>query len=165
MSELERKLAKNKLASRKSEEDEDARPLSPWPKEVWEQAWKAMAAGYKAPPHRFPVILSPDGPVSSAAQLQRLIEADSLPDTIQASQVDYDNNEIKKVRICQVDYENKNKLKEKAEISEMIGRDTILVMFNGQRRIATVVHALKEGVSVEPTTSKGEASTLDGEIQ
>lgn len=165
MSELERKLAKNKLASRPTEKDHDARPLSPWPKEVWEQAWKAMDAGYKAPRSRFPVLLTPGGPISSAAQLQQLIEADSLPETIETSRVDYHTNEIGKVRICHVSFEEKDKMEEKAEISDMIGRDTILVMFNGRRRVAMVVHALKQGVSVGLSTPKGKVSTLDGDTQ
>jgi hypothetical protein len=146
MSALERELAKSKLASRKSEDGDNARP--PWPKEVWEQAWKAMDAGYKRPPIRFPILLLPAGPISSAAQLQHLIEADSLPESIETSQLDYHDKEIKKVRICHVSLEEMKKMEEKADVSEQIGVDTLLVMFDGRPRIARVVHALKEGVTV-----------------
>jgi hypothetical protein len=111
-----------------------------------------MAAGcFKtSPPARFPVILTPDGPVSSALHLQRLAELESLPDTLKTSQVDCNEVEVKKVTICHVSLEEKGRIQEKAEV--LVGvEENIRVMFNGRTRYAMVVTGLKDGVTLGDT--------------
>jgi hypothetical protein len=96
------------------------------------------------PPARFPVILTPNGPISSAEKLQELAELDSLPETIDTTQVEPDGTEIKKVKICHVSFNEREKMEEKADVSSGIG-DNVIVMFNGGQRYAMVVNSLNEG--------------------
>ncbi|KAK4041136.1 hypothetical protein C8A01DRAFT_34868 [Parachaetomium inaequale] len=161
MSALERELAKSKMESQKSL-DQDNRD---WQRERWQQARRDMAADcFKTlPPARFPVILTPDGPVSLALHLQRLAESESLPETVETSQVDWNEVEVNKVTICHVSLEEKKRMKEKAEV--LLGvKENIRVMFNGKTRYAMVVTGLKGGVTLGDTDEddgSGEPGKLD----
>jgi hypothetical protein len=143
MSALQRELAKSRMASSNNEDDNDND--SPWPAAVRRQAARDRAAGtFKTlPPARVPVILTPNGPISSAERLQELAELDSPPETIDTAQVRVDGTEIKKVKICHVSSKEREKMEEKADVSSGIG-DNVLVMFNGEERFAMVVNSLNE---------------------
>ncbi|KAK4102460.1 hypothetical protein N658DRAFT_506100 [Parathielavia hyrcaniae] len=112
MSAMQRELAKSKMAT-KQRIDSEADDF-PWPPGAWAEAERYYASGEwkKQPPTRYPIILTPDGPVSSAAELQRLAELESLPETLETSQVEWDGTELSKVTICYLTYAEKGKLKE-----------------------------------------------------
>ena len=140
--------AADALARRKREEDEDA-GRSPWSAGAWKKATEDILNGtWKShPPIRHPVLLTPDGPISSASKLQKLAETESLPEVTVTIQVELDGQEIQKVAICDVSTAEWKKMKEKADVSPGIV-EGIRVMFKGKRRFAGVVHSLKEGVTL-----------------
>ncbi|KAK4099833.1 hypothetical protein N658DRAFT_452596 [Parathielavia hyrcaniae] len=133
-------LATSKIAPRGNDHH-------PWALGVWAQAERDFRDGRYKPrlPPRFPVILTLDGPVSSPAALQQLAELDSLPETIDTSQVRWDGTEVKNVTICHVSLDEKDKIEEKAETFNG-GDEHLLVMFRGKQRFALIVTALKKGV-------------------
>jgi hypothetical protein len=146
MSALQRELAKAKVSS--SREDSDP-GHDDWRAKRWQAAFQAMADGtYRvAPPSRYPVILTPDGPVSSAEQLRQLAGMESLPETTETSQIDRDGTEIRRVVICDVSFEEGEKMRERAEVLTGM-TDNIVVWFNGKQRYAMVVKRLNEGVTL-----------------
>lgn len=148
MSGLERKLAD--AAVRRNMEEEDDGYKYPWPPGAWQEATDAILNGtYKPrPPRRYPVLLTPDSPVHSASQLQQLVETQSPPPVTVTSQVDFSGQEIRKVTICDIGFEECKKLEEKAELSLGIA-DDVTVMFEGKRRSAMTVKALKEGITLK----------------
>ena len=95
-------------------------------------------------PGNFPVILTPDGPVSSAEELQQMAELDSLPETIDTIQIRPDGTELKRVKICLVGFEDRKKMMAKADVSSGIG-DNVIVMSQGEQRYAMVVNSLNKG--------------------
>jgi hypothetical protein len=146
MSALQRELAKSKLISSRTNEHSEK---DDWRAERWKAARKAMADGtFKIPPpNRFPVILTPNGPVSSASQLLQLAELDSLPETIETTQIERDGTEIGPVTICHVSFDEMRRMEKRAEVSDGI-TDGIYVIFRGKERYAAQVKALKEGVTL-----------------
>jgi hypothetical protein len=144
MSALQRELAKSRMASSNNEHDNDND--SPWSAAARRQAVQDMEAGtFKTLlPGDFPVILTPDGPVSSAEELQQLAELDSLPETIDTIQIRPDGTELKRVKICLVSFEDRKKMKEKADVSSGIG-DNVIVVSQGEQRYAMVVNLLDKG--------------------
>ena len=165
MSALQRKtLLRNAVdaaeaeARRKREEEEEA-GRSPWRPGVWQKATEAYLNGtWKSrPPRRQPVLITPDGPISSAAQLQKLAETESLPEVTVTSQVDLDDRELNKVTICDLSTDEWERVEEKADVSIGIV-EGIRVMFNGKRRFAGIVKALKEGVVLEDEDEDQEGS-------
>ena len=154
MSSLERKLAKAKVASRVDAESSAARSeveepelYYPWPREAWVAAQQAYANGYRRPQIRFPVIITPDGPVSSPERLRQLAELDALPETIETTQIDWHDVEIKKVLISHVSFSELGRVRAKAEVLLGIAEETC-VLFRGKKRYAAVVKALNEGVTL-----------------
>jgi hypothetical protein len=139
-------LAKSKIASSKGE---DKQHDHPWAPGLWTQALRDLAAGTskRQPEPRFPVILTPDGPVSSPAELQHLAELESLPQTMETSQVSWDVVEPKRVTICHVSREERKRIEEKAE-TLLDKEESILVMFQGEKRSAILVTALKKGAEL-----------------
>jgi hypothetical protein len=91
-------------------------------------------------------VISPNSPVSSPEQLQKLAELESLPETIETVLVDdykiYKNQEEERVVICHVNWEEREKLEQKAEVLAEV-RSGVTVMFRGGKRYAMVVKALK----------------------
>ncbi len=163
MSALQRKtLLRNAVdaadseARRKREEKEEA---GPWRPGVWQKASEAILNGTwkEKPPPREPILLTPDGPISSAAKLQKLAEMESLPEVIVTSQVDVYDRELKKVTICDISYAEWERVQEKADVSIGIV-EGIMVMFKGKRRWARIVKALKEGVVLEDEDEDQEGS-------
>ncbi len=155
MSALQRKTlrrnaadAADALALRKREEEEKA-GRSPWSAGAWKKATEDILNGaWKTrPPVRRLVLLTPDGPISSASKLRKLAETESLPKVTVTSQVELDGQEIKTVAICDVSRDEWEKMKEKADVSPGIA-EGIRVMFEGKRRFAGVVNSLKEGVTL-----------------
>jgi hypothetical protein len=69
------------------------------------------------------------------------------------SQVDLDGQEIRKVAICDVDSDEWDRIKEKADVSCGIVAD-VTVMFNGTMRFAGIVKALKEGATLSDEDGK-----------
>ncbi|KAK4041126.1 hypothetical protein C8A01DRAFT_15105 [Parachaetomium inaequale] len=157
MSALQRELAKSKIIPSRKNEDSDND--DDWRAERWKAAKKAMADGtFKdPPPNRFPVILTPNGPVSSASHLLQLAELDSLPETIETTQIEHDGTEVGAVTICHVSFDEMRKLEERAEVSDGIA-DGIYVLFRGKRRYAATVKALKEGITLEEVGSEKSAA-------
>jgi hypothetical protein len=156
MSDLQRELTKAKISSSRGD---SALGHDDWRVKRWQAARQAMADGtYKvAPPSRFPVILTQDGPVSSAEQLRQLAGMESLPETTETSQIEPDGTEIRKVLICDVSFEEAEKMRERAEVLTGM-TDRIVVLFNGKQRYAMVVKGLNEGV----TLTKGD-ETVEGD--
>ncbi|KAJ4288834.1 hypothetical protein N0V88_007163 [Collariella sp. IMI 366227] len=127
MSALQRKLATAKLAAHKT--DTHTYEKGSWRGgRLWEQAPRDLAAGtFKtALPRRFPVILTPDGPVSS-----------------------WDEVEIGRMTIGHISYEEGKKLWEKVEVVRDSMSSNHLVRFNGIARALIIVKALKDGVTLD----------------
>jgi hypothetical protein len=122
----------------------------PWFAEAWKKAREAVVNG-NVPPDpviRHPVILTPDGPISSASQLQQLAETESLPETIVTNGVTWDGQEIEKVTICSLEHEEWMRMMKKADTNCSIPGILPFVVFEGRQRIAWAVTALKEGVTL-----------------
>ncbi|KAL2125837.1 hypothetical protein VTI74DRAFT_2540 [Chaetomium olivicolor] len=162
MSDLRRTLAKSKLSAYPGEDDFNP-PSQLSRRETDKDAGysclglkfilyrQAIANGTykKPPPLRFPVILTPGGAglISSPEKLKQLAEMESVPEVIETTQIWHDGTK-KKVTICHVNFAERNRIEEKAEVLD--GMDhRILVMFQGGKRYALVVKALKEGVTLE----------------
>ena len=143
MSTLQRKVAKSKIDSEMQFHMYSRRPSDPdeppsWTREQWEEAGTADAAGYVQPEIRFPVVISPNSPVSSPEKLQQLAELESLPETIETVLVDdykiYKKREEERVVICHVNWEEREKLEQKAEVLAEI-RSGVTVMFKGGQKV------------------------------
>jgi hypothetical protein len=117
---------------------------------------KAIAEGtFEIPERRFPVLITPNGPVSSPEKLQRLAEMESVPEVLEATLIRENGNPTKKqVKICHVNYDEREKLGEKGEVEFFRGK--FMVMIRGERRYAVAVQPLKEGATLQ-----GPAETAD----
>lgn len=165
MSTLQRKILQRNAAdaadaeARRKREEEEKAGRSPWSAAAWKKAMADIQNGtWKAqPPIRHPILLTPDGPISSASKLQKLAETESLPEVTVTSQVDLDGREIGKVAICDVSTDEWTRMQEKADVSPGVV-EGIRIMFKGKRRLAGVVKALKEGVTLGPGDGNEEGS-------
>ena len=77
-----------------------------------------------------------------------------MPKVVATKQVDDDGSE-KPVMICDVDWDERQKIREKAETLCDTNQDT-LVLFQGCKRLAVVVTGLKKGVTLEEGGRRGE---------
>jgi hypothetical protein len=108
-----------------------------------------MANGtFKRPEIRIPVVLNPNGPISTPEQLQRLVGMESLPEVLETTLTTWDwsrGEEVSTVnaRICHVDLGEKARLKKRAEV-EYTTTGKYMVMFRGQERYPILVRSLKE---------------------
>ena len=103
----------------------------PWRAGAWQKASEAILNGTwkEPPPPRTPVILTPDGPISSSSQLQALAETELVPQVTVTTRVAYDGREIKKdVKICDVSWKEWKTMEQKAVIPNGIDEGR-LVMF------------------------------------
>ncbi len=137
MSALEQKLAKRK---------ED-----PWGDgTLWAQALRDLERGTfkRQPPPRFPVIITPDSPISSAEKLQQLTESESLPEVFETALLEWNDEDTgRRVTVGDVSREEIKRLEEKAVVNDIT--EEIYVMFYGVTRTARLVKVLREGVSVD----------------
>ena len=115
-----------------------------------------MADGtFKIPEIRIPVIINPDGPVSSAKDLQQLAGMDSVPETLAATLIrEHCVSTERPVTICYINYGEKARLEEKANI-EYDATGKFMVRLGEQRRYAMVVLSLKEGVTLPGPSEHG----------
>ena len=153
MSDLQREIAKRKKA-----EDNVARICAikeskpyPWPPGAWKKASEDILNGtFKSQPTpRVPVLLDPNGPVSSPSQLQALAMAESLPEVMVTHLVNRDGQEVgSEVQICYLSLEEWETTEERAVVSRGIFGDR-LVMSGGKPRAVAVVESLHEGVTLE----------------
>lgn len=118
----------------------------PWPPEVWEAAMHAFKNGWRKPEPRFPVILSPDSPVSTPEKLQELAGLTSVPE-IQHTTKTYpygdeyvESYESQKVQICDLSWEELMKMEESA----VCEATSTVVWFQDTKRAARVVVSLKK---------------------
>ncbi len=115
----------------------------------WPGPWSEAPRVPKRPQVRFPVIITSDGPISSAARLQQLAELESLPETLETIQVDWwSEAEIKQVLIAHVSLAELERMEGKSRVSSGMS-DRRCVLFQGKKRFAAVVQALNEGVTLE----------------
>lgn len=155
MSELQRALAKAQIRPSRKYDPYEEDDWS-WKAERWADARRAIAAGtfYNPDATRVPVILTPDGPVSSAKKLQQLAELESVPETIETTLLKEDGTKTeKRVTISHISVEEQKKIQEKADIV----RDTMgmfTVLFQEKERYAMVVKSLKEGVTLDEDDSE-----------
>jgi hypothetical protein len=164
MSALQRKIADAALRRSKEEEEEEAyrRRNYPWPPGSFKKASDGYRDGtFKGPPPiRHPVLLTANGPISSASDLQKLAEMESPPEAIETIQVDIHGQEIRKVTICHVSHDERQRMEEKADVAHGI-EEHLTVMFEGGRRFACTVKALKAqptlGDEVEEDSGSGKA--------
>ncbi len=156
MSALQRKTLRRNAAAdaagaeaRRRREGEEEAGQSPWSAEAWKKATEDILNGtFKTrPPVRRLVLLTPDGPVSSASKLQKLAETESLPKVTVVNQVELDERVIRKVAVCDVSRDEWERMKEKADVSPGIA-EGIRVKFEGKMRFAGVLNSLKEGVTL-----------------
>ncbi|KAL2165948.1 hypothetical protein VTG60DRAFT_3568 [Thermothelomyces hinnuleus] len=158
MSDLHRKVVSlyGRTGSFDDEEDEVIR-------QRWQAALRDIAAGtFKQTVIRFPVILNPDGPVSSAEDLQQLIELESVPETLETIVVRENGVDTERpVRICHVSDQERERLAEKANILYDY-TTSFLVLFEEKKRIPIRIESLKEGVSLQRKGAKGSGSDDQG---
>ncbi|KAH6628430.1 hypothetical protein F5144DRAFT_604603 [Chaetomium tenue] len=160
MSALQRAIA----AKARQEEEDDKRAAR------WRAAHQAIADGtFKTREIRIPVVLNPDGPVSSPEDLQRITGADSLPEVLETTLTTTDRSKeeepvrtVTKARICHVNYDEREKLEEKFEVEYMTGK--YAVIFRERKRYAMVVKSLKNGGGGNGATGdKGAADDRHGQ--
>lgn len=112
---------------------------------------------------RIPVVLSPDGPVSSPEDLQRLAGTESLPEVLETKLTTRDKSEtgtvktVTDARICHVNYDERERLEQRAEV-EYDATGKFAVIFRGQKRYPMVVKSLKKSGS----GAAGDKGTGDG---
>ncbi|RDL31415.1 uncharacterized protein BP5553_09624 [Venustampulla echinocandica] len=142
-----------------------------WP--FWAEAVAAYQSGWRMPEKRAPVVISPDGPVSTPEKLQELAELPSVPEvvgttktTLRARDSDADRSkDTEKVQICEVNWEQLDRINERAECEE------IYVWFEDAQRAAVVIlslkapeHAVSEITGPSPNPSPP-IPTKDGEVR
>ncbi len=86
---------------------------------------------------RYPVVLSPDGPVSSAAALQAFAEMDHLPEVTVMEQIDMYDRVVGQLTIADVGFDEWARLEDKASTAPGPG-EPVRVLFHGKPRLATV---------------------------
>ena len=145
MSALQRAIA---AKARQEEEDDNT-----WRAARWAAARQAMADGtFKTTEVRIPVVLSPDGPVSSPEDLQRLAGTESLPEVLETKLTTRDRTKkgavktVTDARICHVNYDERERLETRAEV-EYDATGKFAVIFRGQKRYPMVVKSLKKSGS------------------
>lgn len=92
-----------------------------WYAKAWGDAGDAVLNG--TAPHpvlNHPIVLTPDGLISSASKLQQLAETESLPEVIVASQVRGYGQEIGEVTVCSIHWEGWLTIREKADLSPTV---------------------------------------------
>ncbi|KAM0276815.1 hypothetical protein ACHAQH_006350 [Verticillium albo-atrum] len=136
-------------------------------------ATKAEAAGYIPQERRFPVLIDPDGFLSSPEQLRNLLDLPEIPvplDTSWTKSIDSHNDvswadeeQGDPALICHLNYEELAKLKAKTALT---GMDQYkLVWFQGDRRCVTIVHGRKGDMSSAETARHimGSSDSKQGE--
>ncbi|KAL2129407.1 hypothetical protein VTI74DRAFT_7835 [Chaetomium olivicolor] len=108
------------------------------------------------PKFAFPSSSTPDGPVSSPEKLKQLAQLESVPEAIETIQIQRGGPE-KKVTICHINFDERDKIEEKAEVIDG-SFNNIIVRFRGGKWYALVVKELKEGITLEETEQSGKAS-------
>ncbi|KAL2017001.1 hypothetical protein VTK56DRAFT_2682 [Thermocarpiscus australiensis] len=162
MSALQRTLAKRKAMHALADQDSDDYS---WQRERWEQARRDLAAGtFKSPDIRVPVILNPEGPISSAKELQQLAELESVPETLETIVIREDGiSTARPVTICHVGLLEHKKIEEKANVvHDYTGR--ILILFQGKERYPTVIQSLKEGITLQGEAGNDIKDRSDGNV-
>lgn len=112
--------------------------------------WEAgfSSGQYRAPEIRRPVLIRPDGPVSSREQLQELVGGPDLPDISTTTMYEpagfhrpgpKDGAIPEEVQICDVNLEQVEKLEELAEVTDF--EDCVL--FKGDERFVIKVLSIK----------------------
>lgn len=143
---LQRAIANSNKTQSRRPSDPDKPPS--WPRELWEQASRDILAGtYKIPETRYPVIISPDSPISSPEKLQQLAGLETVPEMIETVQIEVDETE-KSVVICHVGFEERKRIKARAEVLDSLAGG-IKVWFEGGKRYAMLVKVLKNGITLE----------------
>ncbi|KAL2173909.1 uncharacterized protein P884DRAFT_264330 [Thermothelomyces heterothallicus CBS 202.75] len=129
----------------------------------WQTALRDIAAGtFKQTIIRFPVILNPDGPVSSAEDLQQLIELESVPETLETIVVTENGADTERpIRICHISNQERERLIEKANILYDYTA-SFLILFEEKERIPIRIESLKEGVLLQRKAVKGSGSDDQG---
>lgn len=128
----------------KSSVEKQQKSDSPWPPEVWQAALQAFNSGWQMPEPRYPVILTPDGPVSTPERLQELVGLASVPEIKRTHKMHpyknkYDESyESQGVDICDIGWDELLKLEERTECE-----NSTRVWFQEQKRAAYVVLSLK----------------------
>jgi hypothetical protein len=143
MSALQRQVADATLRRSKEEDEASGRRGYPWPAEAWKKAEEAILNGTwkeRRRPTHYPILLTTTGPISSASELQTLAGTESLPEVTEVVQVDMENQEIKKLGVFDVDEDEMDRMRAKAEMTPEID---IVVMFEGKRRFVWIVAGLK----------------------
>jgi hypothetical protein len=101
-------------------------------------------------PHRIPVILAADSPVSSSEELQQLAEMSSLPETLEGDRLEgfgHGRKVVGTTKFYPISFDEMQRIHEKAEV--LLGAEhAIWVIFKGELRFARVVKSLKEGVTL-----------------
>lgn len=167
MSTLQRKLAGAAVHRNQQRQDEEERArfraTYPWPASAWQRATDAIINGTwkPRPPVRYPVVLSPDGPVPSAAALQALAGMDCLPEVTVADQIDMYDRVVGQLTIADVGFDEWARLEDLASPAPAPGGEPVRVLFHGKPRLATVIRGLREEGAPRagadwPTTTPGD---------
>ncbi|KND94129.1 hypothetical protein TOPH_01114 [Tolypocladium ophioglossoides CBS 100239] len=121
---------------------------------------EAHRKGFRPPERRYPVLIKPDGPVSSREQLQELVGGPDLPEISTTMMYEpagphrpgepMEGTIPEEVQICDVDSEQLAKLEEVAKVNSFAE----VVKFQGDERYAAKVLSLKETEDEAPWRRK-----------
>lgn len=128
----------------------------------WRNALEAFALGWRMPEPRFPVIISPDSPVSTPQKLQEMAGKAETPRVIDTEYTTLDgepddahlqaDGKPEKVQVGEVSWEELVEIKNKTEYEEFL-----FVFVDGEISGATLVKSIKADSSDE-----GEQKPSDG---
>ncbi|KAL2023356.1 hypothetical protein VTK56DRAFT_3094 [Thermocarpiscus australiensis] len=157
MSSLERAIVRSKF-TRSREAKDRSQNDDPRPPHIWKKAMEDLRAGtFKTRLLRYPVIIAPGSPVSSAEKLQQLAELDSLPEIMETKQIEEDGTQ-RRVIISSINPKEKRKMEEKADVLT----DGPIVWFRDTKRFALVVKSLKQAWRWRRETRVGRTSGSEG---
>lgn len=129
---LRTRLAKSKIESQQ-------RYTSPWAPGVWAAAAAAYKSGWTMPETRYPILISPDSPISSPEKLQQLADLPLLPELTTAIKTEmYDDSNPEEVQICDINWDQYLRLQDLTE-----GED-IIVWFQDTKRACWVAQSIKK---------------------
>ncbi|KAI1146961.1 hypothetical protein F4825DRAFT_439059 [Nemania diffusa] len=111
-----------KLGKSQIESQNQGDPLARWPPEVWIAAIESYHAGTRPPPPRLSVVISSDsGPVDSPEKLQKLADLSSVPEVIETNEAHKSPESIgDPVRVSQIAYTEFKRLKDRAELKQIL---------------------------------------------
>ncbi len=123
----------------------------PWFPGVWDKACDDIRAGtFKSGEEKlFPIVLEPDGPLSTPEQLQQLAELETVPEVIETARLDWNGAGVGSATVCAVSRRDRRRMEEKVDIGLGFTLD-FFVSFEGESRAVLLVLGPKAAVAAGP---------------